>query len=157
MRSAASTRCRCRSRNAWSSRSRPGPTRLVDIDGVGPVLTARLIGRCGRASRFPTADAFASCVGTAPVGCSSGEQTRHWLSRSGDRKLNAALHLVAVTQVRMLNSEGRHYYDRKIDQGKTHKRPCAASSGGPPGRGWRVMLADEQHRDHPVAAAHQAA
>ena len=36
------------------------PSRLLDIDGVGPVLAARLIGRCGRASRFPTADAFAS-------------------------------------------------------------------------------------------------
>ena len=30
-------------------------------------------------------------------------------------------HLVAVTQIRMTNSEGRRYYDRKIDQGKTQK------------------------------------
>ena len=30
------------------------PSRLLDIDGVGPVLAARLIGRCGRASRFQT-------------------------------------------------------------------------------------------------------
>ena len=43
------------------------PSRLLDIDGVGPVLAARLIGRCGRASRFPSADAFASYAGTAPV------------------------------------------------------------------------------------------
>ena len=77
------------------------PSRLVDIDGVGPVLAARLIGRCGRASRFPTADAFATYAGTAPVEASSGERIRHRLSRSGDRKLNSALHLVAVTQVRM--------------------------------------------------------
>ena len=42
------------------------PSRLLDIDGVGPVLAARLIGRCGRASRFPSADAFASYAGTAP-------------------------------------------------------------------------------------------
>ncbi len=61
------------------------PTRLVDIDGVGPVLAARLLGRCGRASRFPTADAFASYAGTAPVETSSGEQVRHRLSRSDDR------------------------------------------------------------------------
>ena len=97
------------------------PSRLVDIDGVGPVLAARLIGRCGRAPRFPSADAFASYAGTAPVEASSGERIRHRLSRSGDRKLNSTIHLVAVTQIRMPNSEGRHYYDRKIDQGKTHK------------------------------------
>ena len=68
------------------------PSRLLDIDGVGPVLAARLIGRCGRASRFPTADAFASYAGTAPVEASSGERIRHRLSRSGDRKLNSAHH-----------------------------------------------------------------
>ena len=74
------------------------PSRLVAVDGVGPVLAARLIGRCGRPSRFPSADAFASYAGTAPVEASSGDQIRHRLSRSGDRKLNSALHLVAVTQ-----------------------------------------------------------
>lgn len=133
------------------------PTRLVDIDGVGPVLAARLIGRCGRASRFATADAFASYAGTAPIEASSGEQVRHRLSRSGDRKLNSALHLVAVTQVRMPNSEGRRYYDRKISHGKTHKEAMRCLKRKIAGRVWRVMLADEQHRDRPDVAAHQAA
>ena len=138
------------------------PTRLVDIDGIGPVLAARLVGRCGRASRFPTADAFASYAGTAPVEASSGERIRHRLSRSGDRKLNSALHLVAVTQIRMTHSEGRRYYDRKIDQGKTHKEAMRCLKRKIAGRVWRVMLADEQladeqRRDHPVPVAHQAA
>ncbi len=133
------------------------PTRLVDIDGVGPVLAARLIGRCGRASRFATADAFASYAGTAPVEASSGETVRRRLSRSGDRKLNSALHLVAVTQVRMPNSEGRRYYDRKISHGKTHKEAMRCLKRKIAGRVWRVMLADEQHRDRPDTASHQAA
>lgn len=98
------------------------PSQLVDIDGSGPVLAAHLIGRCGRASQFPTADAIASYAGTAPVEASSGEQVRHRLSRSGDRKLNSALHLVAVAQIRMSNSEGPRYCDRKIGRGKAHKR-----------------------------------
>ena len=113
-------------------------SRLLDVDGIGPVLAVRLIGRCGRASRFPNADAFASYAGAAPVEASSGERTVHRLSRSGDRKLNSALHLVAVTQVRMRNSAGRRYYERKISEGKTHKAamrclktqdrvPCLAS------------------------------
>ena len=81
-------------------------TELLDVDGVGPVLGARLIGRTGRASRFPTPDAFANYTGVAPIEVASGEHTRHRLSRGGDRQLNSALHLVAVTQVRMTNSPG---------------------------------------------------
>ncbi len=133
------------------------PSGLVDIDGVGPVLAARLIGRCGRASRFPTAEAFASYAGTAPVEASSGERIRHRLSRSGDRKLNSALHLVAVTQVRMPNSEGRRYYDRKIDQGKTHKEAMRCLKRKIAGRVWWVMLADEQQSACPDTLAHRAA
>ena len=104
-------------------------SRLLEVDGVGPVLAVRLIGRCGRASRFPNADAFASYAGVAPVEVSSGERAVHRLSRSGDRKLNSALHLVAVTQVRMDNSAGRRYYDRKTSEGKTHKARLRESVG----------------------------
>ena len=133
------------------------PSRLLDIDGVGPVLAARLIGRCGRASRFPTADAFASYAGTAPAEASSGERIRHRLSRSGDRKLNSALHLVAVTQGRMAHSEGRRYYDRKISHGKTHNEAMRCLKRKIAGRVWRVMLADEQQPSCPDTVAHQAA
>jgi Transposase IS116/IS110/IS902 family. len=98
---------------------------LLQVQGIGPVLAVRLIGRTGHASRFPSAAAFASYAGVAPVEVSSGDRARHRLSRSGDRQLNCALHLVAVTQVRMPLSIGRCYYDRKIAEGKTH----GASSG----------------------------
>jgi hypothetical protein len=33
--------------------------------------------------------------------------------------LNSAIHLVAVTQVRMPNSAGRAYFDTKIAEGQT--------------------------------------
>ncbi|MYA18187.1 MAG: IS110 family transposase [Gammaproteobacteria bacterium] len=61
-----------------------------------------------------------------------GERVRHRLSRSGDRKLDSALHVVAVTQIRMPNSEGRRYYDREIGQGKTHKEAMAVSNARSP-------------------------
>ena len=133
------------------------PSRLVAVDGVGPVLAARLIGRCGRPSRFPNADAFASYAGTAPVEASSGDQVRHRLSRSGDRKLNSALHLVAVTQVRMANSAGRRYYDRKISEGKTHKEAMRCLKRKIAGHLWRLMLADERDRDRTTATTGIAA
>ena len=43
---------------------------------------------------------FASYNGTAPIDASSGEQVRHRLSRAGNRRLNHALHMMAVTQIR---------------------------------------------------------
>ena len=42
-------------------------TRLRDVDGIGPVLAARLLGRTGPASRFASAAAYANYTGTAPV------------------------------------------------------------------------------------------
>jgi transposase len=99
---------------------------LLEVDGIGPVLGVRLIGRTGPAARFRSADAFASYAGVAPIEVSSGERITHRLSRSGDRQLNSALHLVAVTQVRMRSSAGRQFFDRKITEGKPATKPCAA-------------------------------
>lgn len=85
-------------------------------------------------------------AGVAPIEVSSGERAVHRLSRSGDRKLNSATHLVAVTEVRMHNSAGRRYYDRKISEGKTHKAAMRCLKRKIASRVWRLMLADEHHR-----------
>jgi len=119
-------------------------TRLLDVDGVGPVLGVRLIGRTGRASRFPSADVYANYAGVAPVEIASGDHTRHRLSRSGDRQLNAALHVVAVTQIRMTNSAGRRYFDKKIAEGKTRKEAKRCLKRRIAASVWRIMLADER-------------
>jgi len=94
-------------------------SRLGTIDCVGPITAVRLLGRVGHASRFRSEHAFAAYVGTAPVEIVSGERTRHRLSRSGDRRLNSTIHLIAITQVRMRTSIGRAYFDKKITEGKT--------------------------------------
>jgi transposase len=94
-------------------------TGLIDIFGVGPIIAATLIGYTGDITRFPTAGHYAAYNGTAPVEFSSSGRTVHRLSRRGNRTLNHALHMVAVTQIRFAHSEGRAYYDRKIADGKT--------------------------------------
>ncbi|MFY9863043.1 MAG: transposase, partial [Trebonia sp.] len=43
------------------------------------------------------------------------------LSRRGNRRVNHAIHMAAVTQVRQKHSEGRAYYDKKLTEGKTHR------------------------------------
>jgi transposase len=67
-------------------------SRLTEVDGIGPIIAGRLLGRTRRASRFATASAFASCAGVAPVEIASADRARHRLPRGGDRQLNLALH-----------------------------------------------------------------
>jgi len=55
-------------------------TSLLAIDGIGPVLAGRLLGRSRRARRFPTAAAFASYAGVAPVEAARGLTTQTLLS-----------------------------------------------------------------------------
>jgi len=76
-------------------------TRLRDIDGIGPVTAARLIGRTGRPDRFPTAAAYANYNGSASVQIASADTDRHRLSRYGDRQLENALYTVAMVQTRI--------------------------------------------------------
>ena len=82
-------------------------TRLRKIDGVGPVLAARLLGRTGSPSRFASAAAYANYTGTAPVQIASADSSRHRLSRYGDRQLNSAIYTIAMIQIRMAASTGR--------------------------------------------------
>jgi transposase len=94
---------------------------LVDLYGVGPVVAGRILAEVANVSRFPSKDHFATYNGTAPLDVSSGDQVRHRLSRSGNRRINHAIHLMAVTQLRNPASEGRSYYERKRAEGKTGK------------------------------------
>jgi transposase len=96
-------------------------TNLTKIFGVGPILAAKIIGTVGNARRFSTkAHYFASYSGTAPVEASSGEVVRHRLSLAGNRRLNNALHMVAICQARS-DVRGRAYYRKKIAEGKSRK------------------------------------
>jgi transposase len=93
-------------------------TTLTEVFGVGPVLAAKLLGHAGDITRFPDRDHFASYSGTAPVEASSGDVRRHRLNRGGNRRLNTALHLIAVCQIRD-PSPGQAYYRRKLAEAKT--------------------------------------
>jgi transposase len=93
---------------------------LTAVYGVGAVVAAKLLARTGRVSRFRSADAFASSAGVAPIEVSSGGVVRHRLSRAGDRQLNYALHVIAITQIRR-DTAGKTYYQAKRATGKSHK------------------------------------
>jgi transposase len=96
-------------------------TTLTSLFGVGPVIAGRILAETGEVARFATRDKFASYNGTAPIDASSGEQARHRLSRAGNRRINHALHMMAVTQIRYPGTVGRLYYEQKRREGKTPK------------------------------------
>ena len=100
---------------------RTSGTSLTDVFGFGPVNTGTVIGDVTDVTRFPSRDHFASYNGTAPVEVSSGNRKIYRLSLRGNRRINHALHMAAITQIRHAHSDGRGYYDRKIAEGKTHK------------------------------------
>jgi transposase len=119
---------------------------LTGIVGIGAITAGRLIGRTGRAARFPTAAAFANYAGVAPVEVASADKARHRLSRSGDRQLNAALHTVAITQIRTPGSRGHTYYNAKLAEGKTPREARRCLKRRLANHVWRTMVTDEQRQ-----------
>lgn len=101
-------------------------TTTIEVFGVGPVVAATVVGITGDVTRFSSRDRFAGFNGTAPIEVSSGGRKIYRLSRRGNRQLNHAIHMAAVTQVRHRHSEGRAFYDRKIAEGKAPKEALRA-------------------------------
>ena len=100
-------------------------TTVTDVYGVGPVVAAFLVGYTGDIGRFASADHYAAYNGTAPIEVSSGGKKRHRLSMRGNRVLNHAIHMAAITQIRH-DTPGRIYYDKKLTEHKTKKEALRA-------------------------------
>jgi transposase len=95
------------------------PQLLAEL-GCGALTAAILIGRTAGAERFATDGSFARQCGTAPIKCSSGQRDRHRLNRGGDRQLNHALHIIAITRAQR-DPATKQYLARKEAEGKTRK------------------------------------
>ena len=59
-------------------------------------------------------------VGAAPLPASSGQRSRHRLNRSGNRRLNSALHMIALTQVGT-HEPAKAFMARKQAEGKSNR------------------------------------
>jgi transposase len=103
-------------------------TSLTGLFGVGPVIAAAVIGDVRPVSRFGNRDRFAACTGTAPIEVSSGGRKACRLPGRGNRRLNHAIHMAAITQIRYRHTKGRAYYDKKLAEGKTPKEALRAQT-----------------------------
>jgi transposase len=101
-------------------------TSVSELFGFGPVGTAIAVGYTRDVARFANRDRFAAYNGTAPIEVASGGRTTHRLSLRGNRQLNHAIHIAAITQIRHRHSPGRAYYERKLAEGKTKKEAIRA-------------------------------
>lgn len=102
------------------------PTGLTRLFGLGHITAALVLGEVRDVARFSSRHHFASYNGSAPTDSSSGGPPVPRVNTKGNRKLNHALHIVAITQIRSKDSEGHAYYWRKIAEGKTEKEATRA-------------------------------
>jgi Transposase IS116/IS110/IS902 family len=108
---------------------------------VADLTAAKIVAETAGADRLASKDAFARHNGTAPLPVWSGNQTRHRLSRTGNRQLNYAILRIAVTQ------NAATPMPRPTCAGvpmPATLRPghCAPSNGGYPTSVYRTLLAD---------------
>ena len=116
---------------------------LTEIQGIGFLTAAKILALTGDIRRFPNQEHYASYAGTAPIDVSSGDQETHRLSRRGNRQLNAAIHVAAVTQARD-PGPGRDHYRRKIAEHKTAKEARRSLKRRISNAIYRRILADQQ-------------
>jgi transposase len=99
---------------------------LLGLPGAGPITVARLIAEVGDVRRFRSADAFAALAGVAPIPASSGQVQRMRLNRGGNRQLNRAFYVIAVTQSRF-HPPAKAYVARRMEaDGKTWREAIRA-------------------------------
>jgi transposase len=121
---------------------RASGTSVTELFGVGPIIAGMLIGYSGDVTRFRNRDHYAAYNGTAPVEFSSGGRVVHRLSERGNRKLNHALHMAVICQLRQPHSDGRAYFDRRVAEGKTNKEAIRSLKRHVSNAVYRKLLAD---------------
>jgi transposase len=118
-------------------------TSATQVYGVGPIVAAIIVGHSGDVVRFASRNHYASYNGTAPLEAFRGPRKRHRLNPRGNRQLNHAIHMAAVTQIRN-DTPGRAYYERKVAEGKTKKEALRALKRRVSDAVYRQLLADAE-------------
>ena len=96
---------------------------LLTICGCKELTAAKLVAETAAVSRFRSEAAFAAYAGVAPIPRSSGRSNVRLTGfRAGNRQINAALHRIAVCQIRH-PGPGQTYYRKHCD---THDTPAQA-------------------------------
>jgi transposase len=93
---------------------------LCRLQGVGPCVAGVILAEVGDVRRFANEDHFAAYSGAAPVPKSSGKLKRVQVNPAGNRRLNWAFHMIALTRLR-IDARSKALFERKQQEGKTPK------------------------------------
>jgi transposase len=93
---------------------------LTRLCGVNLLTAGTLAAILGPGNRFASDAQLAAYAGVAPLETSSAGLVRHRLNRGGNRRLNAALYRIVLTQAHH-HPEAKAYIERRISQGKTKR------------------------------------
>lgn len=116
---------------------------LLAICGCAALTAAKIVGETASIERFRSADAYARHNGTAPLPVSSAERTRHRLSRTGNRQLNAALYRIALTQSQW-HPEAKAMIARRRAQGDSKREALRVLKRRLSDVVYRALMADAQ-------------
>jgi transposase len=134
---------------------RPLAGQLGQVVGVGGLTAAKLIGQTGGVRRFGRSARFAMHAGVAPIPVWSGNTARHRPNRGGNRQLNAAIHRVAVTQLRAY-PPARTLVDRRLAAGNTKPEALGVLKRHLADVIYAAMYQDEQATSHQASAGQHA-
>ena len=127
---------------------------LLQEHGCGTITAAILIGHTAGAQRFSNEAAFARHAGTAPIPASSGNTNRYRLHRGGDRQLNRALHVIALSRART-DPATRAYLDRKVSEGKTKREAIRCLKRHLARRFWKLLYTTHHAAPTPTEPIHK--
>jgi transposase len=133
---------------------RAGST-LGELCGLAERSVAELLVEVGDPRRFAGEGGFARFNGTAPLPASSaegdGEPVRHMLNRGGNRRVNAVIHRMAVTQKRC-DQRAQTIWDTARARGHTKKECMRVLKRHLSNVIYRRMLRDlaQAHREQSV-------
>jgi transposase len=116
---------------------------LLTVAGVGALTAAKIVAETADVRRFHSKDAYASHNGTAPLPVWSGNREHHRLSRTGNRQLNAAIHRIAITQMRC-HDDAKTYLARRLNNGNTKTEALRALKRRLSDVVFRALLADAE-------------
>ena len=132
MTSLVSTTSSLASSSALLARSPRQRHRYAELHGVGPVTAAVILGQVRDVQAAASERVrIRNYNGTAPIEALSAAIKRHRLNIRGNRALNHAIHMIAVTQVGH-DAPSRVYYLRKRAEGKTPRKRSTPRSGASP-------------------------
>jgi len=102
-----------------ASEAAPDITALATIYGCGTLTACSILAEVVTARRFTDKHRFAAYAGVTPIPHSSGRKNRLHTNPFGNRKLNRAIHTIALSQIALKHEPAIAYYEKKLKEGKT--------------------------------------